>query len=86
MAQKITNDNVKMYMVTIMGWTEVTAFSTDLETAKKLALKEKKRLCKDDAQSMLHYTNIPGPAWSWERVSEYFGTRVEEITNGTVIS
>ena len=38
---KTTKSDVKMYMAIIQGWTEVTAFSTDLETAKDLALQKK---------------------------------------------
>jgi len=43
-----SNENIKLYMTIIKGWTEVVAFSTSLEKAKKLAVQRKKELCSDD--------------------------------------
>ena len=63
-----------MYMAVIRGWNQVVAFSEDVEKAKKLAVKEKKKYCKDDLEK-----------WTWERCSEYYGTIVEEIKDGLVI-
>lgn len=62
-----------MYMATIFGYTEVRAFSNSDAVAKKLALQQKKKLCKDDLSQ-----------WTWERVSEYYGTEVIEIKEGLV--
>ena len=63
-----------IYMAVIQGWTEIRAFNTDPEQAKKDAIRRKKKLCKDDLSK-----------WNWETVSEYYGAYVEEISNGTVI-
>lgn len=63
-----------IYMAVIDGWTDVEAFSTDPEKAKRLAVKEKKLLCKDDLSK-----------WTWESCREYYGAWVEEINEGTVL-
>lgn len=72
-------DECKLYMAKICGWTEVIAFSTDLETAKDLALKKKAILCRDDVE---HFDT---PKWTWENVDNYYGTIIEEITDGLVL-
>ena len=64
-----------MYMAKICGWDEVLAFSEDEEKAKKLAVKEKKRRCKNDLKK-----------WNWEKCEEYYGAFVEEIKEGTVLT
>ena len=64
-----------MYMAMIMGWTIVTAFDEDMEKAKKNAIKEKKSLCRDDLER-----------WTWDTVTDYYGTRVEELKSGAVIT
>ena len=64
-----------MYMAHIYGWTEVTAFSEDMEKAKKLAVKKKKAFCKDDLNK-----------WTWETVSEYYGAKVFKISEGLVFT
>lgn len=64
----------KLYMANIGGWTEVSAFSADPETAKKNAIRMKKKHCKDDLTR-----------WTWETVSEYYGAAIEEITDGTTL-
>ena len=74
-----TKNDVKMYMATIKGWTEVTAFSVNKETAKDLAIQKKAFLCRDD----IEYFDTP--KWTWENVENYYGANVEEITDGTVI-
>ena len=63
-----------MYMAYVCGWQSVAAFSEDEETAKKLAVKEKKRYCKDDLDR-----------WTWNNVEEYYGAWVEKVKEGTVI-
>jgi len=63
-----------MYMATIQGWTEIRAFSEDEEKAKKLALKRKKELCRDDLTK-----------WTWETVSEYYGAYTTEIKEGLIL-
>lgn len=63
-----------MYMAIIRGWTSVVAFSENEETAKKLAIKEKKIFARDDLD-----------VWTWERVSEYYGAYTEKINEGTVL-
>jgi len=64
-----------IYMAKIFGWTEVSAFSFKSEAdAKKKALAEKKRLCKDDLEK-----------WTWDSVEEYYGASVTEITDGLVV-
>ena len=64
-----------MYMAFIRGWDPVVAFSEDEKTAKKLAIKEKKKSCKDDLDK-----------WSWKTVEEYYGAWVKEIKEGMVIT
>lgn len=64
-----------MYMALIRGWTEVAAFSENPEKAKKLAIKEKKKYAKDDLDK-----------WTWETVSDYYGTYLEEIKEGSVFT
>ena len=63
-----------MYMAIIQEWTEVRAFSEDEEKAKKLALKRKKALCRDDLNK-----------WTWETVSEYYGAYTVEIKEGLIL-
>ena len=63
-----------LYMVTIHGWTEVKVFSADIEKAKKIAIREKKKFAKDDLEK-----------WTWETVSEYYGTSIDKIADGTII-
>ena len=76
---KTTKSDVKLYMATIKGWTEVTAFSTDLEKAKKLAVQRKKELCRDDV------IYLDNRKWTWKSCDNWWGTSIEEITDGTVI-
>ena len=64
-----------MYMAFIGGWDSVAAFSEDEKTAKKLAIREKKRYCKDDLDK-----------WSWNNVKDYYGAWVQEVKEGTVIT
>jgi hypothetical protein len=61
-------------MAVIHGWTDVEAFSTDPDTAKKLAIKKKKALCKDDLKK-----------WTWETCDEYYGAHLTEIYDGSVL-
>lgn len=63
-----------MYMAVIQGWADVEAFSEDKEKAKRLAVKEKKRLCKDDLEK-----------WTWETCDEFYGAWVIEIAEGKVL-
>ena len=63
-----------MYMAIIYGYTEIFAFSADMEKAKKKALRKKKELCRDDLEK-----------WTWETVSEYYGARVFLVTDGLVM-
>ena len=63
-----------MYMATIYGWTEIKAFSEDESKAKKLAVKRKKELCRDDLSK-----------WTWETCDEYYGATVEELKEGVVL-
>ena len=63
-----------MYMAAIRGWYEIRAFSEDKEKAQKLAVKEKKKLCKDDLKK-----------WNWKECEEYYGAYVEEISEGKVL-
>lgn len=65
-----------MYMAKIDGWTPVIAFSEKEEKAKKLALKEKKTLCKDE----------PVGRWTWDRMEEYFGACCHEIKEGLILT
>ncbi len=64
----------KLYMAKIGGWNPVIAFASDEETAKKNAVKEKKKWFHNDLEK-----------WNWETVSEYYGASVEIITDGTVL-
>ena len=64
-----------MVMALIGGWTEVMAFAEDEEKAKRLALKEKKRRCRDDLEK-----------WTWKRCDEYYGTIVKEVKDGVVLT
>ena len=64
-----------MYMAMIGGWTNVAAFSEDENTAKKLAIKEKKKWCKDDLKR-----------WTWKNVEEEYEAWVMEIKEGTVLN
>ena len=61
-------------MAYISGWQPVAAFSEDEKTAKSLAVKKKKKFCKDDLDR-----------WTWETVADYYGAWVKEIKEGTVI-
>ena len=63
-----------MYMARIEGWYEVIAFSNSLEKAKKLAINQKKKICKDE--------NIK---WDWDSIQSFYGAFVEEIKEGTII-
>ncbi len=63
-----------MYAVKIHGWTEIVVFSADIEKAKRKAVREKKRLCHDDLNK-----------WTWETVTEYYGTSVIEIKEGLML-
>ena len=63
-----------MWMAVIRGWTDIEAFSESEEKAKKLALKEKKRLCKDDLEK-----------WTWETCYEYYGAYTIEIKEGLIL-
>lgn len=63
-----------MWMAIIKGWTDIEAFSESEEKAKKLALKEKKRLCKDDLEK-----------WTWETCDEYYGAYTIEIKDGLIL-
>ncbi len=63
-----------MFMACIGGWDEVLAFSEDEEKAKRLAVKEKKRRCKDDLEK-----------WNWQECADYYGAWTEEIKEGTVL-
>ena len=63
-----------MWIAVIGGWTDVEAFSDSEEKAKRLAVKEKKRLCKDDLEK-----------WTWETCEEYYGAYTEEIKEGTIL-
>lgn len=63
-----------LYMAKIGGWNPVVAFATDEETARRLAVKEKKKWFRDDLER-----------WSWKTVSEYYGASVHIITDGTVL-
>lgn len=63
-----------MWMAVIKGWTDIEAFSENEEKAKKLALKEKKRLCKDDLEK-----------WTWETCDEYYGAYTIEIKEGLIL-
>lgn len=60
-------------MVTIYGYTDVVIFSSDIEKAKKKAVKIKKQLCKYDLDK-----------WSWKTVTDYYGTSIEQIKEGTI--
>lgn len=64
-----------MYIAYIGGWNPIMAFSKDEETAKKLALKKKKALYKEDLEK-----------WNWETVSEYYGAWTERIEEGSIIT
>lgn len=64
-----------MYMAKIDGWTPVAAFSEDEEKAKKLAIKKKKALCKDEPVK-----------WKWEEMEEYFGASCWKIKEGMVLT
>lgn len=64
-----------MYMAVIYGWTEVQAFSKDKDKAMRLAVKEKKRLCKDDDIDR----------WTWKNCEEYYGASVYSIKEGMAI-
>lgn len=64
-----------MFMACIFGYTEIRSFSEDEEKAKKLALKKKKSLCRDDLER-----------WTWETVTDYYGATVEEIKDGLIIT
>lgn len=63
-----------MWMATIYGWDVKTAFSEDKEKAKRLALKAKKRTCRDDLDK-----------WTWENCEDYYGVSLVEIKEGMVI-
>lgn len=63
-----------MWMAIIDGWTDVEVFSDSEEKAKRLAVKEKKKLCRDDLDK-----------WTWETCQEYYGASTEEIKEGTVL-
>lgn len=63
-----------MYAVKIFGWTEIVVFSADKEKAKRKAVREKKRLCRDDLDK-----------WTWETVTEFYGTSVIEIKEGLML-
>ncbi len=63
-----------MYMAVIRGWYEVRAFSEDKEKAKQLAVRKKKRYCKDDLEE-----------WNWKECEEYYGAYVEKIKEGMVL-
>lgn len=75
-----SNENIKLYMAIIKGWTEVVAFSTSLEKAKKLAVQRKKELCSDDV------IYLDNHKWTWESCDNWWGTNIEEITDGTILS
>lgn len=64
-----------MYMAHIGGWDTVQAFSEDKEKAKKLAVKQKKKWCRDDLDK-----------WTWETCDEYYGAWVVEIKEGLILS
>lgn len=64
-----------MYMAIIYGYTEVMAFSEDMKTAQKLALKKKKQLCRDDLDK-----------WTWETASEYYGSKVVLLSEKLVMT
>ena len=64
----------KLYMAKIGGWNPVIAFASDEETAKKIAVKEKKKWFHEDLKT-----------WTWETVSEFYGAKVELVTDGTVL-
>ena len=66
-----------MYMAKICGWTDIYAFAETEDEAKKLAVAKKKERCKDDYEKP--------SKWNWDTVSEYYGTRLYEVDNGTVI-
>ena len=63
-----------MYVAVILGWYEVMSFSEDEEKAKKLAVKEKKKYCKDDLEK-----------WNWEECEEYYGAYTYKIKEGLVL-
>lgn len=63
-----------LYMAKIGGWNPVVAFSTNEETAKSMAVEEKQKWFHDDLE-----------IWTWEAVSEFYGAKVELVTDGTVL-
>ena len=63
-----------MYMAGIGGWLDVLAFANTPEEAKRIAIKNKRRLCKDEEDVM----------WTWEGVQEYFGAYLLELKPNSV--
>ena len=63
-----------LYMAAIGGWTEVRVFSTDPKKAKKLAIEEKKKVAPDEPVK-----------WNWKTMEEYFGAKLVEISEGTIV-
>lgn len=63
-----------MYMALISGWEDTIAFAEDEEKAKKLAVKYKKKYCKDDLEK-----------WNWGECEDYYGACTYNIKDGTVI-
>lgn len=63
------------YMAYIDGWQPVIAFGSTEIDAKKLALRAKKKKCRDDLEK-----------WTWDRVHEYYGAWVEEVKDGKIIN
>lgn len=64
-----------MYLAKICGWNTVVSFSEDKEKAKKLAVREKKKYCKDDLEK-----------WNWKECEEYYGAEITEIKEGLVLT
>lgn len=62
-----------MYMAIIGGWDEVTVFHDNPNTAKSIAVKEKKKRCVNDLDK-----------WTWQECKDYYGANLYEIKSGTV--
>lgn len=62
-----------MYMAIIGGWDEVIAFHDDPDTAKSMAVDEKRNRCFNDLDK-----------WTWQECKDYYGANLYEIKSGTV--
>lgn len=64
-----------LYMAVLDGYEEITAFSTDKETAKRLACKKKRELYPESVKGQ-----------SLHQIWEDNGVRVYKVTDGSVIT